>query len=107
MARGGFRAFLGLPAKQAEPKLTELAKLEPEPGPTPVRPFADTNRNDATAPRSSADTDKTAEQISEPAEQISANPRKKSARRPSYVWLSQKTRDARAPWADYVNRPFY
>ena len=85
------------PLRESLPPLTELAG---EPA-TPTRQSAQLSAKGETAPTSPISIDKTAEQ----SEQISVRTEKKSARQPSYVWISQKT-DIRAGWADYIDRPF-
>jgi hypothetical protein len=100
VAKGGFRAFLGLPERNPEPKLTELAE---DPPPTPTRPVARLDRNVETAPLQPASLDKTAPISAVAAEEKNdPQPRRSSAG----VWRSQRTKETRAGWADYIDRPF-
>jgi hypothetical protein len=93
----GFRRFLG------NAKLTELAE-DPT---TPHRPKAPAERP---ARRGTPSTHKPAPKAGEisPVQQKGAakgsrcTPRNPDPR----AWLSQKSRDARAGWADYIDRPF-
>jgi hypothetical protein len=97
----GLRRLLNRAAKAEPPaRLTELAEGEPD-TPTPgAGLFAERKRNGGTAPISPASTEKTAREISP------GNEKEARHAPEAFAWRSQRSREDRAAWADYIDRPF-
>jgi hypothetical protein len=109
VAEGGFRRFLGLPAKPAERTLTltELAAPAEDRPTTPLVPFAPLSRRAAREVRPPASPVSKGLNASSPAQKIP--PAKKEPvhhRTPAYVWVSQATKDARSLASDFARTRF-
>jgi hypothetical protein len=100
----GFRKFLSRQPAEAEDPIARLAELgrrgdRPTAAP-PSRPNAPLDREAAAVPVSAVSA------VKKPAESSGRPVFRREGRRPSYVWLSESSRQARSGWADVLSRPF-